>query len=71
LTTIAVVDHGAGNLVSISQGLEKVGAETVLAAAPDQLDGVDGVVLPGVGTPGAAMERLEHAGLIDSLKERK
>ena len=67
MTTIAVVDHGAGNLVSITQGLERVGAETVLAAAPDQLDGADGVVLPGVGTTGAAMERLEEAGLIDSL----
>lgn len=67
MTTIAVVDHGAGNLVSITQGLERVGAETVLAAAPDQLDGADGVVLPGVGTTGAAMERLEQAGLVESL----
>ena len=67
MTRIAVVDHGAGNLVSITQGLERVGAETVLAAGPHQLDGADGVVLPGVGTPGAAMERLEQAGFVDSL----
>lgn len=67
MTRIAVVDHGAGNLVSITQGLERVGAETVLADVPHQLDGSDGVVLPGVGTPGAAMERLEQAGFIDSL----
>lgn len=62
-----MVDHGAGNLVSITQGLERVGAETVLAVGPHQLDGADGVVLPGVGTTGAAMERLEEAGFIDSL----
>ena len=64
-----MVDHGAGNLVSITQGLERVGAETMLAAWPRQLDGADGVVLPGVGTTGAAMERLEQAGFIDSLVE--
>lgn len=64
-----MVDHGAGNLVSITQGLERVGAETLLAAGPEHLDGADGVVLPGVGTTGAAMERLEQAGFIDSLVE--
>lgn len=62
-----MVDHGAGNLVSITQGLERVGAETVLAVGPHQLDGADGVVLPGVGTTGAAMERLEQAGFVDPL----
>lgn len=67
MTTVAVVDHGAGNLVSITQGLERVGAKTVLAAAPHQIAGSDGVVLPGVGTTGAAMERLEKAGFIGPL----
>src|SRR5690606_37366572 len=44
---VAVVDHGAGNLVSISQALERVGAEAVLAADPGALADVEGVVLPG------------------------
>ncbi len=64
-----MVDHGAGNLVSITQGLEKVGAKTVLATAPHQIQGTDGLVLPGVGTTGAAMDRLESAGFIRSLTE--
>ncbi|MXX45426.1 MAG: imidazole glycerol phosphate synthase subunit HisH [Acidimicrobiia bacterium] len=67
MTRIAVVDHGAGNLVSITQGLQRVGAETVLAAGPHQLDDADGVVLPGVGTPGAAMKRLQQAGFVEPL----
>jgi len=41
----------------------------MLAAGPGQLEGADGVVLPGVGTTGAAMERLEQAGFIDPLVE--
>ncbi len=66
-----MVDHGAGNLVSITQGLERVGARTVLAARPDQMDGTAGVVLPGVGTTGAAMERLEEAEFVRPLLEWK
>jgi glutamine amidotransferase len=44
---IALVDHGAGNLVSIGRGLERAGVEVTIAERPDQLDEADGVVLPG------------------------
>ncbi len=67
MTRIAVVDHGAGNLVSIGRGLERAGADVVLADDPSALPGVDGVVLPGVGTTGAAMRRLRTEGLVDPL----
>ena len=69
MTDVAVVDHGAGNLVSITQGLERAGARTVLASRPGQIAGTDGVVLPGVGTTGAAMERLREAGFIPALTQ--
>ncbi len=69
MTTVAVVDHGAGNLVSITQGLERAGAETILAVDPLQIQGADGVVLPGVGTTGAAMERLDKVGFVEPLIE--
>lgn len=69
MTTIAVVDHGAGNLVSIAQGLERAGAQVVIATSPGQMDGADGVVLPGVGATAAAMERISAAGFVEPLKE--
>ncbi len=62
-----MVDHGAGNLVSITQGLQRVGADPVLACEAEQIEDADGVVLPGVGTTGAAMDRLHQAGLISSV----
>jgi glutamine amidotransferase len=68
MTRIAVVDHGAGNLVSIAQGLERAGADVIVAAEPAGLAGVDGIVLPGVGTTGAAMERLAAADLVAPLQ---
>jgi glutamine amidotransferase len=67
VTRIAVVDHGAGNLVSIARGLERAGAAVEVAADPSGLRNVDGVVLPGVGTTAAAMHRLEKAGLVTPL----
>ena len=68
MTRIAVVDHGAGNLVSIAQGLRRAGAEVTVTDGPGGFDGCDGIVLPGVGTTGAAMQRLDAAGLSDPLR---
>lgn len=64
---LAVVDHGAGNLVSIRQGLEEVGAEVVVVTTPD-FEGADGVVLPGVGATATAMDRLRGAGFVEPLQ---
>jgi glutamine amidotransferase len=69
MSRIAVVDHGAGNLVSIARGLQRAGAEVAIAADPAELQGADGIVLPGVGTTGAAMERLTAAGMVEPLRE--
>ena len=68
MTTVAVVDHGAGNLVSIGQGLRRAGADVKIATCPDDLEGVAGLVVPGVGATGAAMARLDRAGLVSSVK---
>ncbi len=64
---VAVVDHGAGNLVSIAQGLERAGAEVRVAAGPAGLAGCDAVVLPGVGATAAAMERLRSAAMVEPI----
>jgi imidazole glycerol phosphate synthase glutamine amidotransferase subunit len=65
---IAVVDYGAGNLVSIEQALAAVGARPVRATSPDGLNGVDALVVPGVGAAAPAMERLRAAGLVDPIR---
>lgn len=68
---VAVIDHGAGNLVSISQGLERSGARVAVATGPEDLSGAQAVVLPGVGAPGAAMRRLTDEGLVEPLRSWK
>jgi glutamine amidotransferase len=66
---IGVVDYGAGNLVSIDQALRAVGAEVVLASSADALDGIDGLIVPGVGAARPAMNRLRRRGLLAPILE--
>jgi len=65
---IAVVDYGAGNLVSIDQALTTVGADVVVVRDADALDGADAVVVPGVGAAEPAMARLDAYGLTEPVR---
>ncbi len=67
---IAVVDCGMGNIFSIRNALEKVGAEVKVVTQPRELEGADGIVIPGVGSFGEAMKQLlpfkeEIAGAVE------
>jgi glutamine amidotransferase len=64
---VAIVDYGAGNLVSIEQALTFVGAEVRVATGPEGLGDAEAVVVPGVGAAKPAMRRLTRAGLVDPL----
>ncbi len=65
---IAVVDYGTGNLRSIRRALEAARAEVVVTADPSIIAGADAVVLPGVGSAGAAMHRLRELGVAPVLQ---
>jgi len=66
---IAVVDYGAGNLVSIEQGLTASSADVVIARDAGAIESADAVVVPGVGAAAPAMERLQTAGLVEPIVE--
>lgn len=66
---IAVVDYGAGNLRSVCKALEVAGGAPFLTTTPEALQGADGVVFPGQGACGPAMEALAHSGLGEALRE--
>jgi glutamine amidotransferase len=68
VTSIAVVDHGAGNLVSIEHALIARGATVTVTADPSELRQADGVVLPGVGATATVMAGIEEAGLAETLR---
>ena len=73
---IAIVDYGMGNLRSLSNALESLGAEAVLTCSRDDLRRAERIVLPGVGAFGDAACALRERGLEDALsaevlRERK
>lgn len=65
---VVVVDHGAGNLVSIRNALTLLGVAPVVGAVPGDLRDAAMVVVPGVGASGPAMERLDATGMSDALR---
>ncbi len=66
---VVIVDYGAGNLVSIRNALELLGAAPSIASTPDAVAGAAVIVVPGVGASGPAMERLERHGLADPIRD--
>ena len=64
---LGVIDHGAGNLVSISHALTRSGAAVSVVTTPD-FSGLDGIVLPGVGSSGAVMRRLVEGSLDEAVR---
>ena len=65
---IAIVNYGMGNLRSVQKALEHLGATAHITSDPADLHAADAVVLPGVGAFGAAMQRLNDAGLTPALR---
>jgi glutamine amidotransferase len=65
---IAIIDYGAGNLRSVRNTLTYLGADVKTVSTPDQLDGADKIVLPGVGAFGAGINALRAAGFEEPIK---
>ena len=65
---VAIIDYDAGNLRSVEKALEALGAETVVTRDPEVIAGSSRVILPGVGSFGDAMERLNQYGLPDVIR---
>lgn len=67
-TRVAVVDYGAGNLVSIEQALTSAGADVHRAVSADEIGDPDLLVVPGVGAAAPAMDRLRDGGFIEPIR---
>jgi glutamine amidotransferase len=66
---IAIIDYGAGNIRSIEKALEHVGARVQVTDDPAMVAEAQAVVLPGVGSGGAAMARMKERGLDDAIRQ--
>jgi glutamine amidotransferase len=66
---IAIIDYGAGNIHSIEKALEYAGATVRVTDEPAVVAQAQAVVLPGVGSGGAAMARMTERGLDDAIRQ--
>jgi glutamine amidotransferase len=66
---VAVVDYDAGNTLSVTRALEKVGARVDLTPDSGRVARADAVVLPGVGAFGDCMRKLRERGMDDACRE--
>lgn len=62
MSTVAVLDYGAGNVRSAVRAVAAAGAEVVLTADRDVIDAADGLLVPGVGAYSAVMTGLIRVG---------
>jgi glutamine amidotransferase len=65
---IAVIDYGAGNLHSVKNALDFLGAESTVTDDEAKILSADKVILPGVGAFGDAMKNLCARGLDKSVR---
>lgn len=65
---IAIIDYDTGNLRSVCNALDRIGAEYVLTDDPAVIAEADRVLLPGVGEASSAMAKLQERGLCEVIK---
>ena len=61
--TIAIIDYGVGNLRSVQKAFAANGHDARVTSDAAEIEAADGVVLPGVGAFGAAVDTLRASGL--------
>lgn len=65
---VAIIDYGAGNLMSVKKALDYIGAENEITMDKDKILSASHIILPGVGSFGDAMKSMESRGLIETVK---
>ena len=60
---ISIIDYDAGNIKSVEKALNFLGEEAIITSDRDTILASDGVILPGVGAFGDAMEKLNKRKL--------
>jgi imidazole glycerol-phosphate synthase subunit HisH len=67
--TIGIVAVGIGNLGSIKQALFNLGWDPVMVSDAKDFADITHLILPGVGAFSSAMQKLNQAGLVDSIQK--
>jgi imidazole glycerol-phosphate synthase subunit HisH len=66
---IGIVDYGMGNLLSVYNACEMVGADVQICRTPNDLKNVERIILPGIGAFRDCSHHLFEEGFADVLNE--
>jgi len=66
---ITIIDYGIGNLRSVQRSLQRYYSDVIITNEREEIEKSSGIVLPGVGAFGDAVEELKRKGLFTLLKQ--
>jgi glutamine amidotransferase len=67
---IVIADYGMGNLGSVLNMFKKVGAPAMISSDLDVISKAPKILLPGVGSFDAAMQKIEETGMKEVLNQK-
>jgi len=66
---VIIIDYESSNLFSVQQACRHVGVEAQISRNREDILGADGVILPGVGAFGDAMNNLTRLDLVEPIRD--
>ncbi len=68
---IGVIDYGLGNMFSLGNALKHIKAEFCTVQSPEEITGLNGLILPGVGAFPEGIKKLKAKAMDKLLREYK
>lgn len=65
---LVIIDYGVGNVRSVTNAFRYIGSDVTVSCDPAVIEKADGLILPGVGASGYAMEKV--APIADVIKQQ-
>lgn len=65
---LVIIDYGVGNVQSVTNAFRYIGSDITVSCDPAVIAKADGLILPGVGASGYAMEKV--APIADVIKQQ-
>ena len=66
---IGVIDYGAGNLRSVCNSLKKLSVDCHVVKVPSDLNKIETMIFPGVGSFGDSSDQLKKQSLFEPIRE--
>src|SRR5690349_846676 len=67
---LVVIDYGISNIGSLVNMLKKIGVEVTVTDRAEIIETASKIILPGIGSFDAGMERINQLGIIESLNKK-